>query len=452
MAVLGFHVVVTLIALTVFTKLKARFSFCHYLVLKGLYYFTPPSTYELREISGKRFPEKKRRKNIDDTEPFNVPKDSEFRVLRLPLQAVSLDGVPFFDTLCFVFDYLIFAVMVFAISETFVHFFPENRDTNVSIVWLFIAAAFMLQALVKLTASNIGSVEVSDERNLIFSFCAISFLFCTIFTMWCDKITDIEFNEGYKNFTKIVSNFLKEQELYAISNYEAKSPILLYIFLSVMFSAISSMMLFPSLRYATMYIQAVGNVGKLKQLLIHFTFFLPLFILSMFTKPVKEQFVSERFPWITESRYEVSRIILIIVWSLLRVIVAKPHLQAFLSTAQQKVIALRKESGSIKSDQLQKMIIRYAQYFCAAALQYYVPVFLTLVVSLILKNLGDIDLIRAHTAAIEPEDISNLASLKILLNFSAQKAFWSYCVVMLLIVNVTLTVFGTIYSYNFVNS
>ena len=155
---------------------------------------------------------------------------------------------------------------------------------------------------------------------------------------------------------------------------------------------------------------------------------------------------------ITESRYELSRIVLIIVWSLLRVVVAKPHLQAFLSTAQQKVIALRKESGSIKSDQLQKMIIRYAQYFCAAALQYYVPVFLTLVVSLILKNLGDIDLIRAHTAAIEPEDVSNLASLKILLNFSAQKAFWSYCVVMLLIVNVTLTVFGTIYSYNFVNS
>ena len=98
------------------------------------------------------------------------------------------------------------------------------------------------------------------------------------------------------------------------------------------------------------------------------------------------------------------------------------------------------------------MIIRYAQYFCAAALQYYVPVFLTVVVSLILKNLGDIDFMRAHTAAIEAEDVSNLASLKILLNFSAQKAFWSYCVVMLLIVNVTLTVFGTIYSYNFVNS
>lgn len=186
-------------------------------------------------------------------------------MLRLPLQAVSLDGVPFFDTLCFVFDYLFFAFLVFTISETFVYFFPDNRDTNVSIVWLFIAAGFMLQALVKLTASNIGSAEVSDERNLIFSFCAVSFLFCTVFTMWCDKLTDIEFNEGYKNFTAIVSNFLKEQQIYSISNYEAKSPILLYIFLSVMFSAISSMMLFPSLRYATMYIQAVRNVGKLKQ-------------------------------------------------------------------------------------------------------------------------------------------------------------------------------------------
>ena len=155
---------------------------------------------------------------------------------------------------------------------------------------------------------------------------------------------------------------------------------------------------------------------------------------------------------ITESRYEVSRIALIIVWALLRVIAAKPHLQAFLNIAQQKVTALRKENGTIKSDQLQKMIIRYAQYFCAAALQYYVPVFLTVVVALILKNLGDIDFMRAQTTTDEVEDSPSLASLKILLNFSAQKAFWSYCVVMLLIVNVTLTVFGTIYSYNFVSS
>uniref|UniRef100_A0AC34R2T1 Gustatory receptor n=1 Tax=Panagrolaimus sp. JU765 TaxID=591449 RepID=A0AC34R2T1_9BILA len=549
MALLGFHIVVTLIALTLFSKLKSRFSFCHALVVKGLHYFAPPSTYELREIAGRKFPEKKRRKNIDENEPFNIPKDSEFRILRILMQPNHLDGVPFYENLCFIFDYLVFTLSVFSISETFLYFFPENKDTNVSIVWLFLATAFLIHVLVKLTASNFASADVADERNLIVSFCAVSFLFCTVFTIWCDKFLDIGFENGFHSFTKIVAEFLREQEFYALSDYGTKSPILAYVTFSVMFSALSSMLLFPSLRYSTMYIQATHDVGKLTQFFLHITFLMPVVILSMFTKPVRNQFVnekypyitdyryeltriilifvwaffrfflhitflmpvvilsmftkpvrnqfvSEKYPYITDYRYELTRIILIFVWASFRLVFAKPHLQAFLNTAEKKIIALRKESGYIKSDQLQKMIIRYAQYFCAAALQYFIPVFLTLILTLLLKksgyiksdqlqkmviryaqyfcaaalqyfipvfltliltlllkSLGNIDAMAVQEVAEMEDSISSSAAdLKILLNFTAQKALWSYCVVMMLMINSTLSVFGTVYSYNFVLS
>lgn len=67
---------------------------------------------------------------------------------------------------------------------------------------------------------------------------------------------------GYKNFTQIISNFMKEQKIYAIQNYETKSPILLYLVLSTMFSAVASMTLFPCFRYSTMYIQASSEASK----------------------------------------------------------------------------------------------------------------------------------------------------------------------------------------------
>jgi hypothetical protein len=461
MAVLGFHLVITLIALTIFSKLKSRLSFCHFLVLKGLYYFLPPTQDQLRTIVEKKYNEKKKRQRYNDNDIFNVPKDTPIQLIKLPLTPVDLNGIPFFDTLCFVFDYLIFALIVFTLSEIFIYFFPSNRDTNVSIIWLFIAAAFMLHGLAKLTASNIGSPELTAERNLIFCFCAISFLFCTVFTMSCDKYMDIQFTEGYKNFTQIIGNFMKEQKIYAISNYENKSPILLYLFLSTMFSALASMTLFPSLRYSTMYIRASLDSSKPMQLLLHITFLLPIFILTLFMNPVKRHFVEGRYDFITPSRFEAARILLIVIWASLRLLTAKAHFQSFLDSPFRKLQLLQKETGYIKSNDLQKLIIQYAQYFCAAALQYFLPVFLTLVVSLILKNLGDIDFFGTYNPMTQTEpkempaeiiDSNSLASLRVLLNFNAQKAFWSYCLVNLLIINVALTAFGTIYSYNFVQA
>uniref|UniRef100_A0AC34FXT1 Gustatory receptor n=1 Tax=Panagrolaimus sp. ES5 TaxID=591445 RepID=A0AC34FXT1_9BILA len=279
--------------------------------------------------------------------------------------------------------------------------------------------------------------------------------------MSCDKYMDIQFTEGYKNFTQIIGNFMKEQKIYAISNYENKSPILLYLFLSTMFSALASMTLFPSLRYSTMYIRASLEASKPMQLLLHITFLLPVFILTLFMNPVRRHFVDGRYDFITQSRYEAARIFLIVIWALLRLFTAKIHFQSFLDSPNRKLQQLQKETGYIKSNDLQKLIIQYAQYFCAAALQYFLPVFLTLVVSLILKNLGDIDFFgtfnpSSTTSEIPKEmpaeiiDSNSLASLRVLLNFSAQKAFWSYCLVNLLIINVALTAFGTVYSYNFV--
>jgi hypothetical protein len=153
--------------------------------------------------------------------------------------------------------------------------------------------------------------------------------------------------------------------------------------------------------------------------------------------------------------------LLIVIWAFLRLLTAKAHFQSFLDSPFRKLQLLQKETGYIKSNDLQKLIIQYAQYFCAAALQYFLPVFLTLVVSLILKNLGDIDFFGTYNpmTQIEPKempaeiiDSNSLASLRVLLNFNAQKAFWSYCLVNLLIINVALTAFGTIYSYNFVQA
>lgn len=81
--------------------------------------------------------------------------------------------------------------------------------------------------------------------------------------------------------------------------------------------------------------------------------------------------------------------LLVILWSALRFLSGRSHLQAFLNQPQSKILELN-HGGQMRSEEKQRRIAYYASYTCVAALQFYAPVFLTLSTALLLKSFGEL--------------------------------------------------------------
>uniref|UniRef100_A0A0K0E2J6 Protein TSSC1 n=1 Tax=Strongyloides stercoralis TaxID=6248 RepID=A0A0K0E2J6_STRER len=432
MALLGFHVVVSLILLFIFNKFKNKFSFINYFISNSLYRYLPPTLEELRKINEKTFgkPYKgknKKQKNQNGDSDFKVPRNIEYSLHAFPVIDKHICQLNYYPTLYWLIDFSIFAIIVFTISEIFLFFFPTNQDVNISMLWLILAFVFALQSLLTLTYSFFFDETFTSERNLILSSLAIYFVGY----------------QAYNALTDIINKFIESQEIEGISKLEKRSPLLVYLLFSVIFSLIGSALVFPSFRYATMYDGALKTVSNAKKLLFHLAFLLPVFIISLFTTPVKNVFVNEggRIN-VTEHQYELIRMGLIFIWVILRLIVRIPHLQSFLDLGYENAIALKKEHGNISASLLIRSIQQYFIYFCVACIQYIAPIIMTACLLLLYKNLGNICIFSEKCTS--PGGSKIPGGLSHLLEPTVQAIIWRYFLFMTLLTNTAFSIFGVI--------
>lgn len=448
MALLGFHVVVSLILLFIFNKFKNKFSFINYFISNSLYRYLPPTLEELRKINEKTFgkPYKgknKKQKNQNGDSDFKVPRNIEYSLHAFPVIDKHICQLNYYPTLYWLIDFSIFAIIVFTISEIFLFFFPTNQDVNISMLWLILAFVFALQSLLTLTYSFFFDETFTSERNLILSSLAIYFVGCMTITMFGNKFLDINLDQAYNALTDIINKFIESQEIEGISKLEKRSPLLVYLLFSVIFSLIGSALVFPSFRYATMYDGALKTVSNAKKLLFHLAFLLPVFIISLFTTPVKNVFVNEggRIN-VTEHQYELIRMGLIFIWVILRLIVRIPHLQSFLDLGYENAIALKKEHGNISASLLIRSIQQYFIYFCVACIQYIAPIIMTACLLLLYKNLGNICIFSEKCTS--PGGSKIPGGLSHLLEPTVQAIIWRYFLFMTLLTNTAFSIFGVI--------
>ena len=153
-----------------------------------------------------------------------------------------------------------------------------------------------------------------------------------------------------------------------------------YISLSVFFSMLSAMLVFPNFRCAMMYLKALEIDGPIRRGLDHVAFLLPAFILTSYSKPLVHQLVhGPRKMWVngefvhlasmtrqfscfvsvcsvTIDQLDIIRIYLLIFWILSKFATRVSHLQAHLNLAYDKVAEMRAESGKVKNYTIQAMV------------------------------------------------------------------------------------------------
>uniref|UniRef100_A0A915CGH9 Transmembrane protein n=1 Tax=Parascaris univalens TaxID=6257 RepID=A0A915CGH9_PARUN len=290
MAVFGFHIVVTLITFSVFTKFRSRFSLARPFLCAGLYRYLAPTAQQLKEkvplyIMGKSR-KRKAEKNVE-TNGFLVPKNADIELVLVPVHPDDVQALPLYSTFSWIVDFIAFSLVVYCFSEVFRFLFPNNTDINISIIWILLSIAFVLQALANVTVSLFSGDNVEAERNLVISFSSLFFLFSMMFTMFAESFFDIGFDKAYESFSKSASAFFAASDVPLPAGVTQRSPLLLFVALSAMFGLLAGTLLFPNFRYARMYTNAVDEAAPFYKLLYHLAFLSQAFSLMLFTHPVK---------------------------------------------------------------------------------------------------------------------------------------------------------------------
>ncbi|PIC54741.1 hypothetical protein B9Z55_003865 [Caenorhabditis nigoni] len=459
MAILGFHVVICLIAVTIITKLVRRANFIDVFITNGLYRFLAPSNQELKALlppTKEKLNQRNRRKKREDeaVEGFSIPKSSPFQLSLYPVNVADLVQFEMYTQLHWMCLCIPVSLLVYTLSEIYNFVMPENKDFNVSIIFMLVVIMFVLQVLMTLSSYLVSSV---DERGFMISIGAVYFLFAFIFAMNSHRIFDIQMLEAYDKLSTNIADFVESSGLFDnstanIRDYRPTNPLMMYISLSVFFSMLSAMLVFPNFRCAMMYLKALEIDGRIRRAVDHVAFLLPAFILASFSKPLVHQLVEGPRKIVSIEQLDIIRIYLLLFWVFTKFITRVSHLQAHLNLAYDKVAEMRAESGKVKNYTIQAMIYRYYRYLCCAAIQYFGPAILALLFALLLKTTGNLSWLGAPRG-IENAELNTLAltgPIRFVFDTTICRAFFSFLLVVTLLINFSLQLLGVVYHSYFV--
>lgn len=261
MAILGFHIIVTLISATLFNKFQPQFTLCERLVYRGLkYYFLtePPDSNDGRL----------RRKGRNKSDP--APGDYHKELFSMIMQKEIFVKLSYYPSLLWLIDYSFVSLVVFTCSQIFIYFFPNDNSTNVSVLWTVFTFTFALQILFKLLWKKFVNQNLGAERNLIFSFSLVTFLVFMLIHMFADSLIDENLAGGkfrllspgpfnnvcvFVGYENLINNTKLVAENEITLRLENSSPLFLFVFASFLASLLGAAHLMPVVQYTSLYRQ-----------------------------------------------------------------------------------------------------------------------------------------------------------------------------------------------------
>jgi len=402
MAVLGLQIVFTMIMVSCLSKFSAHMSFGRWLLCcGGLARYVHPSDDELRRIagvsassasrSGKNGKQRSDRRTAGSDEQLTLSKSADIQLDMVPIRPSDLLPVRFYTEFQWLMDFAVCGVIVYFLTEAYYAFGrPLPSEVNLSMMWCILIVAFALKTLFSVTAIYFRTDE-GGERILCIVFGLFFLVVAMAVLITPDNVLDFGFEVAYADFTAAADSFFEKQGL------DTAGPISLMtvrILLALVCSLFGALLTFPGLRLARMHTDAMRHASEqpVKQLLLLINMILPLAAALAWVRPLAREPLA-RYGMADEC-FELVRIALVLFVCVIRTSMVRPHLQAHLNMAHDRVIALRREPGRISASELQKLVVRVYYYLCVVALQYLAPLVILLFTVLMLKTLGDVSALR----------------------------------------------------------
>jgi len=402
MAVLGLQIVFTMIMVSCMSKFSAHLSFGRWLLCRGgLARYVHPSDDELRRVagvsassasrSGKNGKQRSDRRTAGSDDQVTVSKSADIQLDMVPVRPPDLLPLRFYTDFQWLMDFAVCGVIIYSLTEAYYAFGkPLQLEVNLSMMWCILIIAFALKTLFSVTAIYFRTDE-GGERILCIVFGLFFLVVAMAVLITPDNVLDFGFEVAYSDFTAAVDSFFESQGL------ESAGPISLMsvrILLALVCSLFGALLTFPGLRLARMHTDAMRHAQEqpVKQVLLLVNMILPLAAAVAWVRPLAREPLA-RYGVVDEC-FELVRIAIVLFTCFVRLSMVRPHLQAHLNMAHDRMVSLRREPGRISATELQKLVVRVYYYLCVVALQYLAPLVILLFTVLMLKTLGDVSVLR----------------------------------------------------------
>ncbi|XP_077082538.1 transmembrane protein 161A [Siphateles boraxobius] len=415
MALMGVQLVVSLLAVSIMQRMAPHLSFARWLLCNGsLFRFKHPSEGVLCALAGKQIPKNSRRDRRQnghgESKPLTVPKDIDLHLENAPVNVLDALVLRFFVEYQWLIDFAVYATGIYLFTEGYCSLVDASKEVNIASIWCVLTVFFCLRTL-HLLMSHYFRSEEGGERSVCLAFGFLSLLIAMLVLVVREDYLEFGLEPG---FTSLFDNF----EIFAKQHgYEWSVPftkLSVKLGLAVLCAFIGALLAFPGLRLAQTHLDAVQmNADRpIIQILLHMGFLSPLVILVMWIKPIARDFL-ENAPMgktsvtlLSSSAFNSVRLWTIVVLCVLKLLLTRYHLQAYLNLSQKWVEQMKKEAGRIAAIDIQRKVTRVFCYLTVVTLQYLIPILLVLFSTLALKSLGDFSWgLGAETPGVTPAPI-----------------------------------------------
>ncbi|NXN70522.1 T161A protein, partial [Himantopus himantopus] len=430
-AVMGVQVVVSLLAASVMQKMAPHCSFARWLLCNGsLLRYKHPSDEELRALAGKQRPKAKRDRRMNgmtDDKPLSVPRDIDLRLDTSPITAVDALVLRYFLEYQWFVDFAVYSTAVYVFTEGYYCLADPQKETNIGVLWCLLTVVFSVKVFFMVMRHYFRSEE-GGERSVCLTFAFFFLLLAMVALVIREDYLEFGLEPGLVGVSSNLESVLKQR------GWEWTLPLAKLAFklgLVALCSFLGACLTFPGLRLAQTHLDALRMAADkpLTQVLLHVSFLAPVLVVVMWIKPISRDFLlhapmgKQTVQIMSDSAYNTARLWTIVGLCLLRLVVTRHHLQAYLGLAERWVEQMRKEAGRIAVLEIQRkvrvrelgwergswhgrrppadpqcpQITRIYCYVSVVSLQYLGPVILTLHCTLLLKTLGH------HSWGLYPE-------------------------------------------------
>ncbi|GAB0090454.1 transmembrane protein 161B [Sergentomyia squamirostris] len=405
MALLGAQLVITLVMVSVMQKLSPHFSLAKWILCStGLTRYLHPSDAELKNLagvarggksgksSGNKFKDTKSGSG-EKSNTFLVPQNLNIELETAKILSTDVIHLRYYTEYQWLVDFSLYSAIVYTLSEIFNYFIPPKDEVNLSMMWCLLVVFFAFRLLVSLTVQYFKSEESIGERSTCIV-TGFSYLLVAMMVLIVDESTlEVGLDRAYSAFNESASVFLETQ---GIASTGPASKIIVKFCIAVMCGLLGAVFTFPGLRMARMHWDLLKyfQENRTCQLLLNLNFALPFVLVVMWVKPICRDYLTERVfrgreePLMTPHAFEATRLILVILVVVLRLVLMPLYLQAYLNLAHHRVQEQKKEVGRITNVELQRKIASIFYYLCVVTVQYVAPVIMCLYLALMYKTMG----------------------------------------------------------------
>uniref|UniRef100_A0A8C6PMB7 Transmembrane protein 161A n=1 Tax=Nothobranchius furzeri TaxID=105023 RepID=A0A8C6PMB7_NOTFU len=383
---MGIQLVVSLLAASVMQRMAPHCSFARWLLCNGsLYRFKHPSEGELCALAGKHIPKQNRRdrRQNGENKPLTVPKDIDLQLEKAPINVIDALVLRFFLEYQWLVDFAVYAMGIFLFTECYYSVVDASKEVNIGAIWCVLTVLFGLKTLHTLMSHYFRSEE-GGERSVCLAFGFLSLLVAMLVLVVREDYLEFGLESGFSSLFDNLEIFAKRQGYAEWSIPVTKLTVKLS--LAAVCAYIGALLAFPGLRLAQTHLDAVQmNSGRpLIQILLHLSFLSPILVLVLWVKPIARDFLANApmgktsVTLVSSAAFDSLRLWIIVVSCVLRLVLTRVHMQAYLNLSQKWVEQMKKEAGRIAAIDIQRKVTRVFCYLTVVTLQYLVPIFLIL--------------------------------------------------------------------------